>query len=580
MSHTVKTGFRGTIEQARALLKKHWGFDSFRLGQEQIIQAWLEGRDVLGVSPTGSGKSATFQIPALMSGGTAIVVSPLVSLMQDQVMGCRKRGIRAAAINSQTNDQEEVLAEYTEGLYDVVYIAPERLRSRQFQRALSLRPPALVAADEVHSISRFGSDFRPAYAYLYKLREFCPDTSVIAVTATATEEMEADIVRSLKLRPGYARVVVDPVRPNLEYAVRGYGQGTFNDLLSIARSWTPGHGKHLVYAPSRKLVESLCEFLTANTRMAVGFYHAGIDNRSEVHEKFVGEGLDVVCATGAFGMGIDRHDVRSVTHFGYTSTLDDYAQEAGRAGRDGLPATVTLIPTATSEGIRRMQIDSKNPPFSAFEAVWNWLDKNTEPGSVISTTSKKVYQALASTGDRNITESMVDGVFLQLESFEHIQTYYGKSVMLIRVPNHELLTEFSKRPNGHPSARRLADLMAEDVRMATERGTLVHATVDGAQVPLVGFTPSDYLPLVGVDSLSSLLSAIETLESRGLAKRHRRSVGLNYAFLRHGRPIRDCLSEDVIRRKRQREVAAFEVMRLYVQASDRRAYIRDYFMKK
>lgn len=324
------------------ILKRHFGFDRFRAPQEAVIRRVSGGRDALVVMPTGGGKSLCYQLPAMMRDGTALVVSPLVSLMKDQVDALRAHGIEAAALNASLSPEEleGVLRTARAGRLKLLYVAPERLASAVFRRLVSELRVSLVAVDEAHCISEWGHDFRPEYRQLATLRGLCPNAPFIALTATATEDVRADILRQLGIESA-GLFVSGFDRPNLRYGVFPK-KDAFGMLVTLLRRHAGGSA--IVYCLSRKRTEEVAEKLREQGFSAEA-YHAGLAQavRSSVQDRFIKDKLSVVVATVAFGMGIDKPDVRLVVHYDLPKSLEGYYQETGRAGRDGLPSECFLL---------------------------------------------------------------------------------------------------------------------------------------------------------------------------------------------------------------------------------------------
>ena len=338
------TRFPGGLERARALLATHWGYGGFRAGQVRVLGPLLAGRDTLAVLPTGAGKSLCFQIPALMSGGLTIVVSPLVSLMQDQVAALRRRGIAALYLNStQTlTRRHQVLDAVRAGLVRLLYCAPERLPAVARRLAAWSLRPALLAVDEAHFITEWGHEFRPVYRLLGKYRYLMGDPLTIAVTGSATVPARGEIARVLRLRNA-VEVVGSFDRPNLRFHTQVIrdDRERFSQIANRIRAATAAT---IVYAPTRRLTELIARALLLRSLNAAP-YHAGLTARVRRHTlmAFLEDRVGAVVATTAFGMGIDKPDVRSVLHWGPAHTLDGYYQEAGRAGRDGHPAECLVL---------------------------------------------------------------------------------------------------------------------------------------------------------------------------------------------------------------------------------------------
>ena len=328
--------FPGGLERARALLATHWGYGGFRPNQVRVLGPLLTGRNVLAVLPTGAGKSLCFQIPALMAGGLTLVVSPLVSLMQDQVDALRRRGVAAAYLNAtQTLERRHtVLGAVRAGLVRLLYCAPERLPSLVRRLAVWSLKPALVAIDEAHCITEWGHEFRPAYRLLGKYRYLLGDPPTIAVTGSATRIARAEIARVLRLTD-VVEVVASFDRPNLRFTTRVVRDDR-ERFAVIAERVRGARAPVIIYAPTRRLTELVTRALLLRSLTAAP-YHAGLTARvrRDTLKAFLGDRVGAVVATTAFGMGIDKPDVRSVLHWGPSHTLDGYYQEAGRAGRDG-----------------------------------------------------------------------------------------------------------------------------------------------------------------------------------------------------------------------------------------------------
>ena len=340
----ARTSFAGGLDAARAILATRFGHACFRIHQLKVLGPLLAGRDVLAVLPTGAGKSLCYQVPALLDGGLTLVVSPLISLMQDQVGALRRRGIAAAYINSQLDAKQRgaVLDAATTGHLALLYCAPERLASLTRHLAAAATSVRLLAIDEAHCITEWGNEFRPVYRRLGVYRSLLGRPPTIALTGSATPAARADILHVLRM-PNAEVVVTSFDRPNLAFGVRRVRDNRERFAL-VRERVRNAPGASLVYAPTRRLTELVTRaLLRASIRAAP--YHAGLsaDVRRRVLRAFLADRIHVIVATSAFGMGIDKPDVRRVLHWGPPPTLEAYYQEAGRAGRDGQPSDCLVL---------------------------------------------------------------------------------------------------------------------------------------------------------------------------------------------------------------------------------------------
>ncbi|MDD2556231.1 MAG: DNA helicase RecQ [Syntrophaceticus sp.] len=354
MSNTTYTHL---LKNAKLILKKHFGYPSFRKGQEKIIANVLQGQDTICIMPTGGGKSICYQIPALLLEGTTIVISPLISLMKDQVDTLQGLGMPATFINSSIDYHEAAqrFRETQQGKYKLLYIAPERLMAGQFSAQLTSLPISLVAIDEAHCISQWGHDFRPSYRDIMPFLETLPKRPVVtAFTATATPEVTQDIIQLLRLQNSNVYIAGFD-RENLFFSVvRGENKRDF--LLSFLQNHQEEAG--IIYTATRKEADNLYEML-GRKGYAVGRYHAGLSDqeRSANQEKFLYDDLKIIVATNAFGMGIDKSNVRYVIHYNMPKNMEAYYQEAGRAGRDGDPSNCILLFSPQDTFIQRFLIE-------------------------------------------------------------------------------------------------------------------------------------------------------------------------------------------------------------------------------
>jgi len=350
------------------VLKRYWGYDSFRPRQEEIIMSVLDGRDTLGLLPTGGGKSLTFQVPAMVFEGITVVVTPLISLMKDQVDNLRAAGIRAVCLHSGLSRAEHRLAldRCRLGKAKLMYVSPEKLQSATFIDQLRSMDVSFLVVDEAHCISQWGYDFRPSYLKISLIRELFPDIPVLALTASATPVVVDDIMDKLgfKERNVYARSFS---RDNLSYIVRN----DFDKERRLISVLTNTSGSAIVYVRSRRRTREIADMLVRNG-ISADYYHAGLDatEKNEKQNSWKTDGVRVMVATNAFGMGIDKPDVRTVVHYDIPSSLEEYYQEAGRAGRDGKESFAVLLVSRADKGRLTRMLSEMFPPKDFIRRVY------------------------------------------------------------------------------------------------------------------------------------------------------------------------------------------------------------------
>ena len=358
--------------QLTLTLKKHWGYDSFRPLQEDIINSVLDGHDTLGLMPTGGGKSITFQVPGMILEGLTIVITPLISLMKDQVDNLRQKQIKAVYFHAGMTHKETTLAweKLVNAKCKFLYVSPERLSSEKFCMELKSLPVKLVVIDEAHCISQWGYDFRPSYLNISKLRKIHPDAPFLALTATATPEVVKDICDKLQFRQGHKIFKKSFSRPNIQYIVRP----TDSKIQQIVHILSRVQGTAIVYVRSRKRTKEIAEQLIAQGISAAN-YHAGLsfEDKQVRQDAWKNGSLRVIVATNAFGMGIDKPDVRVVIHHDLPPSLEEYYQEAGRVGRDGLKSYAVILPSANDKAQLRRKVTEAFPPRKTILSIYDFL---------------------------------------------------------------------------------------------------------------------------------------------------------------------------------------------------------------
>ena len=367
------------IPDTQQALKTFFGFEELRPGQAEVVQAIMAGQDAMGIMPTGGGKSLCYQLPALCREGLTVVVSPLIALMKDQVDALQARGIPAAAVNSSLGAEEyrQVMQALRQGELKIIYVAPERFAQESFMSLLRGLQISLLAVDEAHCLSQWGHDFRPDYLRLGRVREALGYPQTVALTATATEHVREDILGTLQLREP-AVVISGFARDNLDFGITHCEsrKAKFERILKVVARWKTG----IIYCSTRKNVMLVFEELSSQ-HLNVVAYHAGMtdEEREFSQNAFVSGRADVVVATNAFGMGIDRSDVRFVVHFEIPGSVEAYYQEAGRAGRDGNPAVCELLFNHADLKTQEFFFEGSNPPVTLIRALYNFLRFESDP---------------------------------------------------------------------------------------------------------------------------------------------------------------------------------------------------------
>ncbi|MDB4887338.1 MAG: ATP-dependent helicase, RecQ family, partial [Gemmatimonadetes bacterium] len=552
------TSERPTLEAAREILRARFGFPEFRPGQERAVSSVLAGRDTLVVLPTGGGKSLCYQVPALLLPGLTVVVSPLISLMKDQVDALTARGIPATFVNSTLTQGEiaERMARVSRGEVKMLYVAPERFDVGSAAERLREVGVSLLAVDEAHCISEWGHDFRPAYLRVAQLREKLGWPPAVALTATATQQVREDIGRQLRLENGET-IITGFDRTNLRYHV--IATKTDADKDAALRDILDEHaGVAIIYASTRRSVEKISQRLEA-MRISNKAYHAGLDDahRHEVQDAFMNESVRAIVATNAFGMGIDKANVRTVIHYTMPGTLEAYYQEAGRAGRDGKQSDVYLLHAFPDRFTHEFFIKGAHPDRATIERVFNRLVGLSDANGIFQADAGAIAASLpGKVSDREVESS------LRILAHAGVIRSEPDSGSLARI---RLLAtpDRIKRELGPSRAMELGLLRAL-WRMSGD------ALNDGVTVDLNGLPPG-FNGVFGTPPLLDALQATQFLEWE--------RIGGGDRLTNPKRPLSAYpLDWAALERRRKAELAKLESVQQYAYASGcRRGFVLRYF---
>ncbi len=529
----------------RALLQERFGFPDFRPGQREIVEHVAAGQDALVVMPTGAGKSVCYQIPALARGGTTLVVSPLIALMKDQVDGLVEHGVRATFLNSSLSAVEyrERREAVARGEVELLYVAPERFSPAfiEFLRGVDVR---LLAIDEAHCLSQWGHDFRPDYLRLGRVREALGRLPTVALTATATPEVQADIRKTLGL--GGRTFIRGFDRENLILEVLQVDGKTHKDALLAD---LVGAGPALVYCATRKNVERATKALR-EAGVRAGMYHAGLspDDRSRVQEDFMGGRVPVVVATNAFGMGIDKRDIRAILHYDMPGTVEAYYQEIGRAGRDGRMSRAILLFQRSDRRIHEFFIDTAHPPAEWVHRLWDWLGTRGE-NPIYASVEEMAAALPEEAGDRAASSCL------------NILRREGMVNRIAPSDRSAWLSVAARPPQEDPKG-----LRGQVWALLLERQVSPGESLS--------FFHDAWCADLGCDR-EQLHAALRGLEDRGfLTYRPAERVG-GVEILKPGEPLQ--LDDRLLKERRGREYQKLDRMEGYTGAACRRRYVVEYF---
>ena len=582
-----------TLEEAEALLHATWGYRSFRKSQRAAMECVGEGDDVLAVLPTGTGKSLLYQLPALLCEGGTIVVSPLIALMKDQVDAAIARGVPAACINSSMDDDDQwdAVEGFVNGSTKLLYISPERIGVKSFLKTIQRADVSIVAVDEAHCCSQWGHQFRPDYMHIHRLIRAVSDgddrPQVLALTATATPIVVDDIVTSLGLdREEVSILVDDPIRHNLAYLFEdggidgGYGN-SWRVVHRLIGNMDVQSGRHLIYCSSRNGSEKLAEMCADQHGDGVGVaYHAGLNDtvRNSVQEDFSDDKgrARIVCATTAFGMGVDIPNVRTVVLFGFPGSLEDYTQQIGRAGRDGEPSKTILVGDSGSADWQMRLIENENPPWQHYQLVWEYLHTQLQPGESMRSNRNDIAQNITAQKVSALNPDQVGVILNRLHSAGLLERQSIKEGVPVTVSRRRLLQAIEDPGKARPQLVHVwSTFLAACVEPAFAQ--------EGTDELVVWINKTALKEQSGL-SPYYVTKALEALQgTRGAVLEIGRAVsGLLIKIIKWRADLVEEMPVERIEEKRNRDFARFNRLLAYARLrreDERKQMLRDYFLR-
>lgn len=575
------------LETATEILKKHWKHDSFRPAQAQAIQHALDGQDVLCVLPTSFGKSACFQVPAIMSQGCALVISPLIALMKDQVGDCLLRGISASYVNSHISDAEAEVRfkKWTAGEYKLFYVSPERLGNKAFQKAVVESRVSYLIMDECHMVSLAGHAYRPAYRKIHDIIPLLSYTNadgqfvrppILGFTATATPLVADDIAKSAGMDTDYKRVIADPIRSNIKYEVDHRGIGSWQALKQFFISRVHVDGRFVVYLATQKGTSMACDILRQfMPHDRVAFYHGGMnrEDRERVQDAFKSGTVRIVCATNAFGMGIDVPDIRAVMHLGISGSLEAYCQEAGRGGRDGKHTVAVLVPDVFTESLQKRFIEWENPAYNVYVDVWDWLNKTCSPGELIKMSTISMAKAISPHGKDGLNGESVAAVLRTMHAYGMVERSPIPFGSVATISTKEIMNATTTAAILSPKVLAVAQAVWELQKKKMPKPY--------PETFEAGINKEELAEAAGVN-LETVGRAFRVMTDKGILTTSPADYGKTTEIIKYGESLEDILPEHDIKHRRKVAVARLDAMIGYTHAKpgEHVARIRAYFMGK